>query len=81
MFLARMVRQLQDIELHLMFLFRHLARYFIFLVQNKVPKQNDTPLLRPDGCPALLDNSGGCGTRCAQTVLAETPELPALLGL
>ena len=34
------------------------------------------------GFPALLDKSGGCGTRCAQTVLAEPPpDSSALLGM
>jgi len=30
--------------------------------------------------PAMLANIGGCGTRFAQTVLAESPKLTALLG-
>ena len=40
------------------------------LVQNKVPKQKDTPCRL---FPALLAKAGGCGTRTfsAQTVLAE----------
>ena len=30
--------------------------------------------------PAVLANFGGCGTRFAQTVLAESPKVAALLG-
>ena len=56
-------------------LFRLLARYFILLVQNKVPKQKDTPLPRPNGFPALLDNSGGCGTRWAFKTARVIPNL------
>ena len=49
------------------------------LVQNKVPKQKDTPHPTPRptayGHPALLINKGVCGTRAfsTQTVLDEIP--------
>jgi|GEM_PF-5760250 len=34
----------------------------------------------PFGFPAMLVEFGGCATRYAQTVLAELPNSPALLG-
>ena len=37
-----------------------LAKYFILLVQNKVPKQKDTPCRL---FPALIQKVGRCGTR------------------
>ena len=40
------------------------------LSKIKYPNKK-TPPTMACGFPALLDKSGGCGTRCAQTVLAE----------
>ena len=37
----------------------------------KESNQSKRPPTMAFGFPALLDKSGGCGTRCAQTVLAE----------
>lgn len=36
-----------------------LARFFILLVQNKEPKQKDTPPAAAYGSPALLPEAGG----------------------
>ena len=50
------------------YLFASRRDTLILLVQNKVSKQKDTPYRF---FPALLVKAGGCGTRFAQTVLAE----------
>jgi len=50
------------------------ASFFLLHRQKKEIKEKATPVSRPlRGFPALLDWSGGCGTRYAQTVLAEPP--------
>jgi hypothetical protein len=50
------------------FAFRRVT--FFCLLKRKSPKKR-APLAMACGFPVLLDKSGGCGTRCAQTVLAE----------
>lgn len=55
--------------------FRLKASHFLLLAPKKVAKEEGTPSITAFGSPVLLNQSSGCGTRFAQTVLAENSRL------
>jgi hypothetical protein len=49
------------------------ASYFTFACSKESNQIKEHPAIPAFGLPALLNKSSGCGTRYAQTVLAEIP--------